>query len=187
MYGHIQQGGGFTRREQETYSSRLVGMFFAGLVTVCVLAISAAVIVSIVVGRPAGAQMMSAMPGATAVPAPLAARGGEVQSVVHISIGGSIAMGPDGKLHDAFSATNYAVHVGQPIRLVIDNADSAPHTITAPGAGVNLVVMQGVHTYTLVVYKAGRFSWFCALPCDTDAKGWAMSKPGFMSGYITAT
>jgi hypothetical protein len=25
------------------------------------------------------------------------------------------------------------------------------------------------------------------IPCDSDAHGWAMQNPGFMSGYITAT
>jgi heme/copper-type cytochrome/quinol oxidase subunit 2 len=58
-----------------------------------------------------------------------------------------------------------------------------PHSITAPAAGVNIVVMPGVHTYTLVVKRAGTFLWFCTFQCDE----WAMQHPGYMSGYITAS
>ncbi len=32
--------------------------------------------------------------------------------------------GPDGKKHDAFTQTEFAVHVGQPLKLVIDNTDN---------------------------------------------------------------
>ncbi|MEA2372599.1 MAG: hypothetical protein QOH12_2993 [Solirubrobacteraceae bacterium] len=184
MYGHAQPSGGLARREDAAYNSKVVGAFFGVLVTVCVVAVSAAVIVSAFVGRSVGGQMTVAMPGANGMSAlPVS----DVRPVVRLSIAGSVLMGPDGRMHDAFSVTDYAVHVGQPIRLVINNTDGAPHTITAPGAGVNIVIRPGVHTYTLVVQKAGRFMWFCALPCDTDAGGWAMSKPGFMAGYITAT
>ena len=184
MYGQAQRSGGLRRRDEAAYNSKVVGAFFAVLVTVCVVAVSAGVIVSAVVGRPASAQIMAGMPSANGIAGPAV---GDVKPVVRLSIAGSVLMGPDGRMHDAFSVTDYAVHVGQAIRLVINNTDSAPHTITAPGAGVNIVIKQGVHTYTLVVHKAGRFMWFCALPCDTDSAGWAMSKPGFMAGYITAT
>ncbi len=53
--------------------------------------------------------------------------------------------------------------------------------------GVNIIVKPGVHTYQLVVKEAGRFSWFCVIPCDSDANGWAMQHAGYMSGFITAT
>ncbi len=191
MDGHAQPRGGLTRLDDSAYNSRLVGMFFAVLGTVSVVAISAAIIVSALVGQPAGMQLHG-MSGMTALvptaPAPGVAQGSPapgvgqnsrapgVRSVLHVTIAGSVAKGSDGKLHDAFSNTNYAVRVGQPISLVIDNTDSAPHTITAPAAGVNITVRQGIHTYTMVVHRAGRFLWFCALPCDTDAHGWAMSK-----------
>jgi plastocyanin len=107
--------------------------------------------------------------------------------VVDLKIIGSYKVGPDGKKHDAFTKTEFAVKVGQPLTLQIDNTDNAPHSITSPVAGVNIIAQPGVHTYTLVVTKAGRFEWYCMLPCDSDANGWAMQNPGFMSGYITAT
>ncbi len=107
--------------------------------------------------------------------------------VVDLKIIGSYKVGPDGKKHDAFTKTEFAVKVGQPLTLRIDNTDDAPHSITSQVAGVNIIAQPGVHTYTLVVAKAGRFEWYCMLPCDSDANGWAMQNPGFMSGYITAT
>jgi heme/copper-type cytochrome/quinol oxidase subunit 2 len=96
-------------------------------------------------------------------------------------------LGPDGKKHDAFTKTDFAVKVGQPLKLRIDNTDEGTHSITSPGAGVNILVLPGVHTYTLVVRQAGRFQWFCIIPCDSEANGWAMHYAGFMSGYIAAT
>lgn len=99
----------------------------------------------------------------------------------------SSKLGPDGKKHDAFTQTEFAVHVGQPLKLVIDNTDESPHSITSPDIGVNITIQPGTHTYELTVKEAGRFQWFCIIPCDTEAGGWAMQHAGFMSGYITAT
>lgn len=106
--------------------------------------------------------------------------------VVDLKIIGSYKVAPDGKKHDAFTKTEFAVKVGQPLTLQIDNTDDVPHSITSPVAGVNIIAQPGVHTYKLLVTKAGRFEWYCMLPCDSDANGWAMQNPGFMSGYITA-
>jgi hypothetical protein len=77
--------------------------------------------------------------------------------------------------------------VGQPLKLRIDNTDNQPHSITSPGAGLNITIRPGAHTYTLIVAKAGRFLWFCVFPCDSDANGWAMRHPSYMSGYISAS
>jgi uncharacterized cupredoxin-like copper-binding protein len=106
---------------------------------------------------------------------------------ISLSVAGGNKKGPDGKMHDSFSKTNFAVKVGQPTQLVIDNQDSSPHSITAPGAGVSITAYPGTHTYTMLATKAGRFEWMCVIPCDTDAHGWAMTHPGYMAGYINAT
>jgi heme/copper-type cytochrome/quinol oxidase subunit 2 len=106
---------------------------------------------------------------------------------VDLKIIGSYKKGPDGKMHDAFTKTEFAVKVGQPLTLKIDNTDDVPHSINSPVAGVNIITQPGVHTYTLTVSKAGKFEWTCMLPCDSDTGGWAMQNPGYMSGYITAT
>jgi len=91
--------------------------------------------------------------------------------------------GPEGKLHDAFTITEFHVTVGKPLQLTIDNTDTVPHSITAPEAGVNIIVEPGTHTYTLLVDKPGRFEWHCIFPCDP----WSMEHVGYMRGFITAT
>jgi hypothetical protein len=96
-------------------------------------------------------------------------------------------LGPDKIMHDTFSKTEFAVKVGQKLDLKIDNTDEGEHSITSPEIGVNIVVKPGIHTYELVVKEKGRFSWFCVIPCDDEANGWAMQHAGYMSGYITAT
>jgi hypothetical protein len=108
-------------------------------------------------------------------------------NVVDVKIIGAAKPGPDGKKHDEFTKTEFAVKVGQPLRLQIDNTDDSPHSITSPVAGVNIIAQPGTHTYTLLVSQAGKFLWSCMLPCDSDTGGWAMQHPGYMSGYITAT
>lgn len=90
---------------------------------------------------------------------------------------------PGGERHDAFSKTNFDVKAGQQVQLTIDNRDDVVHSITAGAAGVNVVVMPGVHTYTFVVRQAGRFKWICAYECDP----YSMGHVGYMQGYITAT
>jgi heme/copper-type cytochrome/quinol oxidase subunit 2 len=107
--------------------------------------------------------------------------------VIDLSVIPESKLGPDGKKHDAFTKTEFAVKAGQPLKLRIDNTDSQPHSITSPLANVSITAMPGTHTYVLIVGKPGKYLWFCAYPCDSDANGWAMKHPGFMSGYITAT
>jgi plastocyanin len=105
-----------------------------------------------------------------------------IAKTVDLSVSPGIKPGPGGKLHDAFSVTNFTVRAGKPVTLVIDNTDNAKHSITASAAGVNIVVRPGVHTYTLLVHKQGRFEWICAFPCDP----YSMGHVGYMRGYITS-
>ncbi len=106
-----------------------------------------------------------------------------VQSTVYLTVSPGLKPGPDGKLHDAFSVTTFYVHVGQPIKLVINNTDTAPHSIVSPSAGVHIMVKPGKHTYTLLVRKAGRFEWYCMQPCDP----FSMAHIGYMRGFIIAS
>jgi hypothetical protein len=106
-----------------------------------------------------------------------------VQPTVYLTVSPGIKPGADGKLHDAFSVTNFYVHAGQSIKLVINNTDDAAHSIVAPGAGVSIMVKPGTHTYTLLIRKAGRFSWFCGMPCDP----YSMAHDGYMRGFIIAS
>ncbi|HEX8975922.1 MAG TPA: hypothetical protein VF781_05360 [Solirubrobacteraceae bacterium] len=105
-----------------------------------------------------------------------------VQPIVYLTVAPEIKPGPDGKLHDAFTVTNFQVHAGQPIKLVINNADSVPHSINSPTAGVNIVAKPGVHSYSLVVSRTGSFEWYCMMPCDP----FSMATVGYMRGYITS-
>jgi len=106
-----------------------------------------------------------------------------VANAVGLSVIAEYKPGPEGEKHDAFTTTEFVVRAGQPQELRIDNTDTVPHSITAPAAGVNIVVMPGRHTYTLLVKQPGRYLWFCTFVCDE----WAMQHPGYMSGYITVT
>jgi heme/copper-type cytochrome/quinol oxidase subunit 2 len=103
-------------------------------------------------------------------------------STVYLSVTPGVKPGPGGKLYDAFSVTDFTVRSGQPVKLVINNTDDTVHSITSPGAGVNIVVRPGVHSYTLVVHGTGKFVWFCAYPCDP----YSMSHLGYMRGTITS-
>jgi uncharacterized cupredoxin-like copper-binding protein len=132
---------------------------------------------------PASTAPAAALPSGTTPAAPA----GAPTPTIALSVQGGNKKGPDGKLHDSFSKTNFAVKVGQPTRLRIDNKDSGSHSITAPGTGVSITVRPGLHTYTVVATNAGRFEWVCVIPCDSEAGGWAMTHPGYMAGYITAS
>lgn len=130
--------------------------------------------------------MMGRRAAAHAVSAGATASRTAPPTAISVKIVGAVKMGPDHKKHDIFTKTDYAVKVGRPVRITIDNTDDAPHSITAPAAGVNIIAQPGVHTYTMLVTTAGKFQWYCMLPCDGDAGGWAMQHPGYMSGYIMA-
>jgi hypothetical protein len=103
--------------------------------------------------------------------------------VIDLTVIASGKKGPDGKLHDDFTVTDFHVTVGQPLTLRIDNTDTVPHSITSPEAGVNIIVSPGTHDYTLLVHRAGTFEWHCVFPCDP----WSMTHIGYMRGVITAT
>jgi hypothetical protein len=107
--------------------------------------------------------------------------------VVSLQVTAAGKLGPDKIMHDTFDHTEFAVKVGQKLDIKIDDKDEGEHSITSPQIGVNIIVKPGVHTYELVVKEKGRFSWFCVIPCDDTANGWAMQHAGYMSGYITAT
>jgi hypothetical protein len=152
--------------------------------------ILAAVLMSTVALIQSGERKEVVTVGASATPAASTGSTAAAQPAlapVSLKILGAYKPGPDGKKHDAFTATEFAVHVGEPLTLRIDNTDDVPHSITSPVAGVNITIQPGVHDYKMTVNEKGRFQWFCVIPCDSDAKGWAMEHAGFMAGYITAT
>ncbi|MCW3032062.1 MAG: hypothetical protein QOK19_2387 [Solirubrobacteraceae bacterium] len=159
--------------------SRIVLQILAGV------AIFAALVMSTVALALSGGKNASTT--TVTQPAIAAAQVPVVPPLISLSVAGGNKRGPDGQLHDSFSKTDFAVKVGQPTQLRIDNKDASTHSITSPQTGVSIVVLPGVHTYTIKATVAGRFEWLCIIPCDSDAKGWAMTHPGYMAGYITAT
>src|ERR1700747_2151652 len=56
--------------------------------------------------------------------------GSPASAPLDVKVMGSWKLGPDGKKHDAWTQTEFAVKVGKPLTLRIDNADGSPHSIT---------------------------------------------------------
>lgn len=168
--------------EAVDHTGKIVLEWLAGVGIVAALLIS--VVALIQSGQKSEPRGVTQPAATQAAAAPAASAPARTES---LKIVGGAKLGPDGKQHDEFTKTEFAVKVGQPLKLKIDNTDDVPHSITAPVVGVNLMIRPGIHTYTLTVTHAGRFQWFCIIPCDSDAGGWAMSHPGFMAGYITAS
>lgn len=112
-------------------------------------------------------------------------------------------VGPDKKHHDSFIPSSFVLKAGQTYKLVFVNHDDMPHSFTAPGLHVNVIVKAATHqkgseaikptetVYTFTPTKAGQFRWHCNMPCDGGAKRWAMKagtngrdQQGFMAGYV---
>src|SRR5579875_2126130 len=130
----------------------------------------------------AGSSAGSPAPGGSSGGGAAAAKA-SVSETVSLKVIAEGKKGPEGKLHDDFTVTEFHVIVGKPVTLKIDNTDEVPHSITAPEAGVNIIVEPGTHEYKLVVDKPGKFEWHCIFPCDP----WSMEHVGYMRGFITAT
>jgi hypothetical protein len=97
--------------------------------------------------------------------------------------------GPDGKWHDAFLPAAFSTRVGRTVVVTIRNYDSAVHTFSSPGLGLNVIVKGGSGSHpsvTRFMFRAGRpgtYTWRCLGGCDP----WAMSHLGFMKGRITVS
>ena len=105
--------------------------------------------------------------------------------------------GPDGERHDTMIPANLVLHKGVPVTISVANYDDMPHTITAPGLKLNVVIKPGKEvdgkmvptttTFSFTPSAAGEFRWHCITPCDP----WTMVKTfdgpdrdGFMAGYF---
>ncbi len=95
--------------------------------------------------------------------------------------------GPDGKYHDAVIPANFTVHAGDRVTVTVYNYDDMPHSWTATDLGVNQTIAAGSEsvpsktTFTFTAPSAGKYEWWCAMPCDP----YAMSTDGLMRGYVT--
>jgi hypothetical protein len=103
-----------------------------------------------------------------------------------------LRLGVDKKVHDTITPTDITAYSGQKVILTVYNYDTGMHSITAPAIKLNLMIPGATHdgvpavtTFTFSVAKAGSYHWLCVVPCDDDAKGWAMSHANYMAGTIT--
>lgn len=154
-------------------SSSLIGIALLGALATVFALIAADVVLINGVHSPAPRRVVNVVRLSDSSP---------IERTVDLSVSPSVKPGPNGKLHDAFSITNFTVRAGQSVKLVINNTDTSDHSITAMGAGVNIIVRPGLHTYTLLLHKQGRFEWICTYPCDP----YSMAHLGYMRGYITS-
>jgi hypothetical protein len=118
---------------------------------------------------------------------------GDVQRVSTTVVGG-LKLGSDGKLHDAFSPTDFTVAQNRPVELTVYNYDGGQHSLTAPDLKLDALVPAhkakgdpSITTFAFTPTKAGKFMWNCDKTCDGGNDQWAMSQVGYMMGYITVT
>ena len=119
---------------------------------------------------------------------------------ITLSVQGSLLLGPDGKLHDAFVPCNFTVYANQVVNLTFVNLDGADHSFTSPALNVNFAIPPGntsgvaaISHFQFTAPAAGVYRWYCNQPCDTGAGGWAMTtgsdgqpdQIGFMGGFVT--
>ena len=155
------------------------------------LAFVVVVIAAVVLGLIIGYDLKPASTAVSSIP-----KTADITLVVQ----GDVKLGPDGKLHDAFTPCNFTVYAGQEVDLTIVSYDSGEHTFTSPSLGVNFVVppsnVTGAPTISNFQFSeatAGVYRWYCTYPCDTDAGGWAMTtgsdgqpdQIGYMGGFLT--
>lgn len=109
-------------------------------------------------------------------------------------------LGPDGLHHDTYAPNSFTTSVGTTVTVTILNYDDVIHSFTAPDLGLNVIIQPAkdgqptATTFTFTPTKAGKFRFYCAIPCDTDAAGWAMNsdaggrgQEGFMAGYVNVS
>jgi len=150
-----------------------------------------ALVILFVVALAASAQRTTAQ-------TPTVGKYANITLVVKSSQDGDI--GPDGKTHSTFIPCNFTVYVGQTVNLTVISYDNGQHSFTSTALGVNFFIPErtsptvpSVTHIQFTVTKVGVFRWWCALKCDIERNGWAMTKGkdggigqlGFMAGYVT--
>jgi plastocyanin len=98
--------------------------------------------------------------------------------------------GPEGTWHDAFLPADFSVKAGQQVTVTVENYDEGAHSFTSTEMGVNKIIPAGTAdkpqeaTFTFTApSKAGKYEWWCAMPCDP----WAMTHKGFMRGDVSVS
>ncbi len=137
--------------------------------------------------------------GSNLQPAPIATAKTNIYDITLI-VQANLALGPDNRTHDAFVPCNFTFYSGQTANLTIVNFDDMPHSFTSPTLNVDFhapgslaLGVPSVSHFQFSGPAAGSYRWWCAIPCDSDAGGWAMTtgndgqpgQVGFMGGYVT--
>ena len=119
---------------------------------------------------------------------------------ITLVVDGSKALGPDNKTHDVFTPSNFTIYASQLVKLTIFNYDSMPHSFTSPVLNIDFQAPEsqtaGIPTVSNFQFSQatpGTYRWWCALPCDSESNGWAMTtgsdgqpdQIGFMGGFVT--
>jgi plastocyanin len=112
---------------------------------------------------------------------------------VNLVIVADSLIGSNKHTHDAYVPAYLTAIAGQQVIVTVYNLDTSPHSFTAPGLGLNVIVpgaksqgLEGMTTFSFTANKVGTYHWKCILPCDNGgANAWAMSHDGFMAGTIT--
>lgn len=95
--------------------------------------------------------------------------------------------GPGGAWHDAFLPANFKVGAAKTVAVTVLNYDDMAHSFTSPMLGVNRTIPAGSAkhpsrtTFTFTApSRAGRYLWWCALPCDP----FSMTHIGYVRGFV---
>jgi plastocyanin len=105
-----------------------------------------------------------------------------------------VRLGPDNRMHDAFTPADITAVAGQEVIVTVYNYDTGTHSVHAPALHLNVLIpgarhagAPAVRTFMFTAATPGEYSWRCMQPCDDDAMGWAMLHQGYMAGTITIT
>lgn len=174
-----------TPKEQAWREWMMVGVGLTVLLSLIAMIISLAALGST---NPHTTMMMGQVNG---TPVPTALKSEAVKLVIKADSEHG-KMGSDGKWHDSFLPADFTVHAGDRVVVTVRNYDEMPHSFTSSSLSSSQLINQTIPagsanspsttTFTFIAPSSpGRYSWWCALPCDP----WAMTHDGFMRGYVT--
>lgn len=97
----------------------------------------------------------------------------------------------DGKMHDAYSPTDFTVKKGVPVQVTVTNYDTGEHSMSSSALGLKQVMKAAkktgvptTTTFTFTPKKDGTFNWHCAISCDGGMSSYSMTHQGYMQGQI---
>src|SRR5262249_7522784 len=116
-------------------------------------------VIAVAAGLVAGGLLTNAAAQRAALAAPPHAAAVLPPARVALVIVPGVRLGPDGKMHDAFTPTAVTALVGQRLILTVYNYDRGRHSITAPALHLNALIAAakrtGVPSVTVVRVRVG--------------------------------